>query len=68
MSMSAAREEYGSDGVALCSRHSLLKSALDAMVYDQAFLGLVWYGDKHLTGEYNLLRFIMTKREEYKDN
>jgi hypothetical protein len=58
--------EYGNDGVAICSRYSLLKSALDAMV-DQAFLGLVWYGDKHLNGEYNLLRFIMTKREEYKD-
>src|SRR5262249_30852679 len=40
---------------------------LDAMP-DEAFLGLVWYGDKRLNGEYNLLRFIMTKREEYKDD
>jgi hypothetical protein len=59
--------EYGNDGVAICSRYSLLKSALDAMP-DEAFLGLVWYGDKHLNGEYNLLRFIMTKREKYKDD
>ena len=56
--------EYGNDGVAICSRYSLLKSALDAMP-DEAFLGLVCYGDKHLTGEYNLMRFIMTKRQQF---
>jgi hypothetical protein len=33
---------------------------------DQGFLGLVRYGEKHLTG-YNLLSFIMTKREKYKE-
>jgi hypothetical protein len=57
--------EYGNDGVAICSRYSLLKSALGAMG-DRAFLGLVRYGAKHLGG-YNLFRFIMTKQEKYKD-
>jgi hypothetical protein len=33
---------------------------------DQAFLGLVRYGAKHLSG-YNLFRFITTKLEKYKD-
>jgi hypothetical protein len=55
--------EYGNDGVAICSRYSLLKSALDAMG-EQAYLGLVRYGAKHLRG-YNLFRFIMTKRTEF---
>jgi hypothetical protein len=55
--------EYGNDGVAICSRYSLLKSALGAMG-DRAFLGVVRYGAKHLTG-YNLFRFIMTKREKF---
>jgi hypothetical protein len=58
-------KEYGDDGVAICSRYYLLKSALDAMG-DQAFLGLVRYGEKHLS-RYNLLSFIMTKREKYKE-
>jgi hypothetical protein len=57
--------EYGNDGVAICSRYSLLKSALGAMG-DQAFLGLVRYGAKHLTG-YNLFRFITTKQAKFKD-
>jgi hypothetical protein len=56
--------EYGSDGVAICSRYSLLKSALDAMS-DRAYVGLVRYGAEHLSG-FNLFRFIMTKRAEYK--
>jgi hypothetical protein len=55
---------YGENGVAICSRYCLLKSALHAMG-DQAFLGLVRYGAKHLDN-YNLLSFIMTKRAEYK--
>jgi hypothetical protein len=38
-------KEYGDDGVAICSRYCLLKSALDAMG-DRAFLGLVRYGAK----------------------
>ena len=57
--------EYGNDGVAICSRYSLLKSALGAMG-DRAFLGLVRYGAKHLTG-YNLFRFITTKQAKFKD-
>jgi hypothetical protein len=58
-------KEYGDDGVAICSRYCLLKSALNAMG-DQAFLGLVRYGEKNLK-KYNLLQFIMTKREKYKN-
>jgi hypothetical protein len=58
-------KEYGEDGVAICSRYRLLKSALDAMD-DRAFLGLVRYGAKHLRGS-NVFRFIMTKRVDYKD-
>ena len=58
-------EEYGKDGVAVCSRYRLLKSALDAMG-DRAYLGIVRYGSKHLTG-WNTLRFITTKRMKYAD-
>lgn len=56
-------KEYGEDGVAICSRYALLKTALDAMK-DRAYLGLVRYGSKHLTG-WNVLRFITTKRMQY---
>jgi hypothetical protein len=42
-------KKYGEDGVGICSRYSLLKSALDAMS-DRAFLGLVRYGWEQLTG------------------
>jgi hypothetical protein len=55
--------EYGDDGVAICSSYSLLRSALDAMG-EQAYLGLVRYGAKHLR-RYNLFSFIMTKRIEF---
>lgn len=58
-------EEYGKDGVAVCSRYGLLESALNDMD-DRAFLGLVRYGSKHLTG-WNVLRFITTKRMKYAD-
>jgi hypothetical protein len=58
-------KEYGEDGVAICSRYRLLKSALDSM-NDRAFIGLVRYGSKHMTG-WNLSRFITTKRIEYAD-
>jgi hypothetical protein len=58
-------KEYGTDGVAICSRYRLLKAALDA-VADRSFLGLVRYGAKHLRG-FNLFRFIMTKRAAYED-
>jgi hypothetical protein len=57
--------KYGEDGVAVCSRYRLLKTALDAMD-DRAFLGLVRYGSEHMTG-WNLFRFITTKRREYAD-
>ncbi len=58
-------KEYGEDGVAICSRYCLLKSALDAMG-ERAFLELIRYGAKHLTG-FNLFRFITTKRADYED-
>lgn len=56
-------ENYGADGVAICSRYRLLKSALNAMS-DRAFLGLVRYGARHMTG-WNLFRFITTKRADF---
>ena len=55
--------EYGNDGVAICSRYGLLKSALQAMD-DRAFLGLVRYGAQG-TVRWNLFRFIFNKRAEY---
>jgi len=58
-------QEYGKDGVAIASRYSLLKGALDAGK-DRGFLGLVHYGSSHLKGHsWNLLRFISTKREYF---
>jgi hypothetical protein len=56
-------KEYGEDGVAICSRYCLLKSALDAMG-DRAFLGLIRYGAEYLRG-CNAYRFITSKRAEY---
>lgn len=56
---------YGEDGVAVFSRYSRLKAAIDG--HQKAFLAQVRYGIKHLTG-WNILRFIMTKREEYRDD
>lgn len=56
-------KKYGQDGVAICSRYSLLKTALDSCD-GRPHLGLVRYGSKHLTG-WNTQRFITTKREEY---
>jgi hypothetical protein len=56
-------KEYGADGVAVSSRYSLLKSALGSCD-GRAYLGLVRYGSKHLTG-WNIQRFITTKRERY---
>jgi hypothetical protein len=57
-------KEYGKDGVAVCSRYCLLKSALDSFA-DRAFLGLVRYGSDHLV-RWNVIRFITTKQEKYK--
>jgi hypothetical protein len=61
-------KQYGEDGVAICSRYSLLKSALDVMG-DRAYLGLVRYGARHVTNwnRSNLFQFITTKRMQYKD-
>jgi hypothetical protein len=47
-------KDYGEDGVAICSRYRLLKTNLNA-IEDRAYLGLVRYGSKHLTG-WNVLR------------
>jgi hypothetical protein len=58
-------KEYGEDGVAICSRYGLLKSALDALP-DRAFLGLVRYGSGHMAG-WNLFRFVTAKRSQYAD-
>jgi hypothetical protein len=58
-------DKYGADGVAICSRYSLLNSALDA-VTDRAFLGLVRYGTQGMKG-WNLFRFVFTMRAEFAD-
>jgi len=57
-------EQYGSDGVAVCSRYGLLKSALDGLL-DQAHAGLVQYGTDHLASTFNTLAFITTKQAHY---
>jgi hypothetical protein len=46
--------------VAICSHYGLLKAALDGML-DVMHLGLVQYGDGHVT-RYNVLEFIYNKR------
>jgi hypothetical protein len=58
--------EFAQDGLAICSRYELLKSALNGML-DETHLGLVRYGDKHLTQtmRINTLQFISTKRIGY---
>jgi len=57
-------EQYGPDGVAVCSRYGLLKSALDGLL-DQAHSGLVQYGTDHLANRFNALAFITTKQVQY---
>ena len=56
-------KQYGQNGVAICSRYTLLKEVLDPIT-DRPHLGLVRYGSKHLTG-WNTMRFITTKKEKY---
>lgn len=57
--------EYAKNGLAIGTRYSLLKHAMDSCDSTLgAFLGLVRYGSKHLTG-WNVLRFISTKREQF---
>lgn len=61
-------ETYGEDGVAVVSTYGKLKTALDTLPpEDDAHLGLVRYGMKHLT-RYNTMMFITTKREEFADD
>jgi len=55
--------KYGHDGVAIVSRYSLLKAALDPL-RDRPHLGLVRYGWQPGT-RWNLLRFITTKQKRY---
>jgi hypothetical protein len=57
-------EQYGHDGVAVCSRNGLLKSALDGMI-DKTHLGLVRYGTDHLANTFNAIEFITTKQVRY---
>jgi hypothetical protein len=58
-------QDYGSDGLAISSRYSLLKAGLESGK-DRGFLGLVHYGASHLKGRsWNVLRFISTKREQF---
>jgi len=58
-------EQYGHDGVAICSRYELLKSALEGFV-DKAQLGLIRYGTDHLANRFNAIDFITTKQEQYR--
>lgn len=57
-------EQYGHDGVAICSRYGLLKAALDGLL-DEASLGLVRYGTDHLGNTFNTIQFITTKQTVY---
>lgn len=57
-------EQYGEDGVAVCSRYGLLKSALNGLL-DEVHSGLVRYGTDHLTNRFNTLEFITTKQIQY---
>jgi hypothetical protein len=57
-------EQYGHDGVAVCSRYELLKATLDGL-FDEAHLGLVRYGTNHLMNTFNALEFITTKQAKY---
>ena len=60
-------EQYGHDGVAVCSRYGLLKAALDGLL-DEAHIGLVQYGSAHLQNTFNALEFITTKQSKYSDD
>jgi hypothetical protein len=57
-------EQYGDDGLAVCSRYELLKAALNGLL-DEAHLGLVRYGTDHLKNTFNALEFITTKQSKY---
>jgi hypothetical protein len=53
---------YG-QGVAIFSHFDLLKAALAPML-DDIMPGIVWYGEKEMTG-YNMIRFLFTKRRHF---
>jgi len=57
-------DQYGDDGVAVCSRYGLLKSAMDGLL-DEGHAGLVRYGTAHLANTFNALEFITTKQLQY---
>ncbi len=57
-------QQYGHDGVAVCSRYGLLKSTLHGLI-DKAHLGLVRYGTEHLGNSFNTIDFITTKQAQY---
>ena len=57
-------EQYGHDGVAVCSRYELLNAALDGLL-DEAHLDLVQYGTSHIQRGFNALEFITTKQTKY---
>ncbi|HVZ17078.1 MAG TPA: hypothetical protein VG897_08175, partial [Terriglobales bacterium] len=57
-------EQYGHDGVAICSRYQNLKGALDGLL-DEAHLGQVRYGADHLRNTFNAFEFITTKQPRY---
>jgi hypothetical protein len=56
-------EKYGKDGVAICSRYSLLKAALD-LLPDSAHIGLVRYESSFMEIA-NLFSYITNKRPKY---
>jgi hypothetical protein len=53
-------EQYGQDGLAMCSRYEHLKTTLDRLL-EEMHLGLVRY-DAHLRDTFNALEFITTKQ------
>jgi hypothetical protein len=57
-------QQYGHDGVAICSRYGLLKALLNELI-DTAHLGRVRYGVEHLKDTFNALEFITTKQLQY---
>ncbi len=57
-------EQYGDDGVAVCSRYGLLRLVLDGLL-DEAHVGLVQYGTGHLANTFNTMEFITTKQIRY---
>jgi hypothetical protein len=59
-------DQYGHDGVAVCSRYGLLKSAVDGLP-DEIHIGLVRYGTAHLENTFNALEFITAKQLQYSE-